>query len=52
MLLVQEPDVPVIAMIGERNREVRGFLENELGPEGRKRSVVVCPLAALARRKR
>ena len=29
-------------MIGERNREVRGFLVNELGPEGRKRSVVVC----------
>src|SRR4051794_5878065 len=35
-------DVTVIAMIGERNREVRGFLENELGPEGRRRSVVVC----------
>jgi FliI/YscN family ATPase len=35
-------DVTVIAMIGERNREVRGFLENELGPEGRKKSVVVC----------
>ena len=35
-------DVTVIALIGERNREVRGFLENELGPEGRKRSVVVC----------
>jgi FliI/YscN family ATPase len=35
-------DVTVIAMIGERNREVRGFLENELGPQGRKRSVVVC----------
>lgn len=35
-------DVTVIAMIGERNREVRGFLENELGPEGRKRSVVIC----------
>jgi FliI/YscN family ATPase len=35
-------DVTVIAMIGERNREVRGFLENELGPDGRKRSVVVC----------
>ena len=35
-------DVTVIAVIGERNREVRGFLENELGPEGRKRSVVVC----------
>jgi flagellum-specific ATP synthase len=35
-------DVTVIGMIGERNREVRGFIENELGPEGRKRSVVVC----------
>ena len=35
-------DVTVIAMIGERNREVRGFLENELGPDGRQRSVVVC----------
>jgi FliI/YscN family ATPase len=35
-------DVTVIALIGERNREVRGFLENELGPDGRKRSVVVC----------
>ncbi len=35
-------DVTVIAMIGERNREVRGFLENELGPDGRRRSVVIC----------
>jgi FliI/YscN family ATPase len=35
-------DVTVIALIGERNREVRGFLEHELGPEGRQRSVVVC----------
>ncbi|HWB86790.1 MAG TPA: FliI/YscN family ATPase [Bryobacteraceae bacterium] len=35
-------DVTVIGMIGERNREVRGFLEKELGPEGRKRSIVVC----------
>jgi FliI/YscN family ATPase len=35
-------DVTVIALIGERNREVRGFLEHELGPEGRKRSVVIC----------
>ncbi len=34
-------DVSVVALIGERNREVRGFLEHELGPEGRKRSVVV-----------
>jgi flagellum-specific ATP synthase len=35
-------DVSVIAMIGERNREVRAFLEHELGPEGMQRSVVVC----------
>lgn len=34
-------DVSVIALIGERNREVRDFLEIELGPDGRKRSVVV-----------
>lgn len=35
-------DVCVLALIGERNREVRGFLEHELGPEGLARSVVVC----------
>ncbi len=35
-------DVTVIAMIGERNREVRGFLEDELGADGRRRSVVIC----------
>jgi FliI/YscN family ATPase len=34
-------DVTVVALIGERNREVRGFLEHELGPEGQRRSVVV-----------
>jgi len=34
-------DVTVIGLIGERNREVRAFIENELGPEGRSRSVVV-----------
>jgi FliI/YscN family ATPase len=34
-------DVGVIALIGERNREVREFLERELSPEGLKRSVVV-----------
>jgi flagellum-specific ATP synthase len=33
--------VNVIALIGERNREVREFLEHDLGPEGRERSVVV-----------
>lgn len=36
-----DADVSVIALVGERNREVRAFLENELGPEGRRRSVVV-----------
>src|ERR1035438_2268823 len=35
-------DVTVIGVIGERNREVRAFIENELGPKGRQRSVVVC----------
>ena len=35
-------DVTVIALIGERNREVRAFLEHDMGPEGAKRSVVVC----------
>lgn len=34
-------DVNVIALIGERGREVRDFLESALGEEGRKRSVVV-----------
>ena len=34
-------DVNVIALIGERGREVREFLENELGEEGLARSVVV-----------
>jgi FliI/YscN family ATPase len=33
--------VSVIALIGERNREVKAFIENELGPEGMQRSVVV-----------
>lgn len=34
-------DVNVIALIGERGREVLEFIENDLGPEGLKRSVVV-----------
>ncbi|MFN7903938.1 MAG: FliI/YscN family ATPase [Pseudobdellovibrionaceae bacterium] len=34
-------DVNVIAMIGERGREVREFIENDLGPEGIKKSVIV-----------
>ncbi|MBI2511236.1 MAG: FliI/YscN family ATPase [Opitutae bacterium] len=34
-------DVVVIALVGERGREVREFIEKDLGPEGLKRSVVV-----------
>jgi len=34
-------DVNVIGLIGERGREVREFLEKDLGPEGLARSVVV-----------
>lgn len=37
-----EADVNVIALIGERGREVREFIENTMGPDGMKRSVVVC----------
>ncbi|MBM9596117.1 FliI/YscN family ATPase [Roseitranquillus sediminis] len=36
-----EADVVVIAMVGERGREVREFVEHVLGPEGMARSVVV-----------
>ncbi len=34
-------DINVVALIGERGREVREFLERDLGPEGMARSVVV-----------
>ncbi|MFJ4175751.1 FliI/YscN family ATPase [Microbacterium sp. NPDC089696] len=34
-------DVTVIALVGERGREVREFIEDDLGPEGLARSVVV-----------
>ncbi len=36
-----EADVSVIALVGERGREVREFLEDDLGPAGLARSVVV-----------
>lgn len=34
-------DINVISLVGERGREVRGFIERDLGEEGLKRSVVV-----------
>lgn len=36
-----DADIIVIGLIGERGREVREFIERDLGPEGRKKSVVV-----------
>ena len=36
-----EADVVVLGLIGERGREVRSFLEHDLGPDGLARSVVV-----------
>lgn len=37
-----DADVNVMALIGERGREVRDFIENSLGEEGMKKSVLVC----------
>jgi type III secretion protein N (ATPase) len=37
-----EADMRVIALIGERGREVREFVEHSLGPEGMAKSIVVC----------
>ena len=36
-----DASMSVIALVGERGREVREFIENDLGPEGLARSVVV-----------
>lgn len=38
-------DVVVLALIGERGRELKDFLERELGPEARKKMVVVAETA-------
>lgn len=48
-----DADVIVIGLIGERGREAREFVEDVLGPQGRKRSVVITETSdapALARR--
>ena len=37
-----EADINVISLVGERGREVLEFIEKDLGPEGMKKSVVVC----------
>lgn len=37
-----EADVNVISLVGERGREVKDFIEESLGEDGLKRSVVVC----------
>src|SRR5207247_5320493 len=36
-----DAEISVIGLVGERGREVREFIENDLGPEGLARSVVV-----------
>ncbi len=36
-----EADINVIALVGERGREVRDFIEKDLGPKGMERSVLV-----------
>lgn len=49
-----EADIVVIALVGERGRELREFVEKVLGPEGLVRSVVVTATSdqsALARRR-
>lgn len=42
MAKYSDADVIVIGLVGERGREVLEFIENDLGEEGYKKSVVVC----------
>lgn len=42
MAKYSDADVNVIALIGERGREVLEFIQKDLGPEGYRKSVVVC----------
>ncbi len=37
-----EADINVISLVGERGREVKDFIEESLGEEGLKKSVVIC----------
>lgn len=49
-----EADIVVLCLVGERGREVRSFLEHDLGPQGLERSVVVVSTSdnpALARQR-
>jgi len=43
-----EADVVIVGLVGERGREVGEFLERSLGPEGRKKSVVVVATSDVA----
>jgi ATP synthase in type III secretion protein N len=43
-----DADVVVVALVGERGREVGEFLERSLGPDGRKKSVVVVATSDVA----
>jgi FliI/YscN family ATPase len=48
MARATEADVTVLALVGERSREVKRFVESELGPEGLKKAVVVSATSNMA----